>query len=84
MDEQALEQALDEGLIAGAGFDVTDGEPPAADSPMMRIATRPNVILTPHVAWASDTAQQTLADQLIDNIDNFVAGRPSNLVQGAY
>lgn len=84
VDEQALEQALDEGLIAGAGFDVTDGEPPAADSPMMRIATRPNVILTPHVAWASDTAQQTLADQLIDNIDNFVAGRPSNLVQGAY
>ena len=50
---------------------------------MMRIAARPNVILTPHVAWASDAAQQTLADQLIDNIENFVAGRPSNLVEGA-
>ena len=83
VDEQALAQALDEGLIAGAGFDVTDGEPPAADSPMMRIAARPNVILTPHVAWASEAAQQTLADQLIDNIENFVAGRPSNLVEGA-
>ena len=83
VDEQALAQALDEGLIAGAGFDVTDGEPPAADSQMMRIAARPNVILTPHVAWASDAAQQTLADQLIDNIENFVAGRPSNLVEGA-
>ncbi len=83
VDEAALVQALDEGLIAGAGFDVTDGEPPAADSPMMRIAARPNVILTPHVAWASDEAQQTLADQLIDNIDNFVAGRPSNLVEHA-
>lgn len=84
VDEAALVQALDEGLIAGAGFDVADGEPPAADSPMMRIAARPNVILTPHVAWASDEAQQTLADQLIDNIENFVAGRPTNLVDSAY
>lgn len=84
VDEEALVQALDEGLIAGAGFDVAAGEPPAADSPMMRIAARPNVILTPHVAWASDEAQQALADQLFDNIDNFVAGTPSNLVEGAY
>jgi len=84
VDENALVQALDEGLISGAGFDVTDGEPPAADSPLMRIAGRPNVILTPHVAWASDEAQQTLADQLIDNIENFVAGRPTNLVDSAY
>ncbi len=84
VDEDALVQALDEGLIAGAGFDVAAGEPPAADSPMMRIAGRPNVILTPHVAWASDEAQQALADQLIDNIDNFVGGRPRNLVEGAY
>ena len=84
VDEEALVQALDEGLISGAGFDVTLGEPPAADSPMMRIAPRPNVILTPHVAWASDEAQQALADQLIDNIDHFVAGTPTNLVKGAY
>ena len=81
VDEAALVQALDEGLIAGAGFDVADGEPPAADSPMMRIAARPNVILTPHVAWASDEAQQALADQLIDNIEHFVAGSPRNLLQ---
>ncbi|AWI74273.1 glycerate dehydrogenase [Parazoarcus communis] len=84
VDEAALVQALDEGLISGAGFDVTVGEPPAADSTMMRIAARPNVILTPHVAWASDEAQKTLADQLIDNIEQFVAGTPRNLVEGAY
>ena len=59
-------------------------EPPPPDGPLMRIARRPNVIVTPHVAWASDEAQQTLADQLIDNIENFVAGRPTNLVQGSY
>ena len=84
VDEAALVRALDAGLIAGAGFDVVDGEPPKADNPLLRAAGRPNVILTPHVAWASDEAQQTLADQLVDNIENFVAGRPTNLVEGAY
>jgi len=84
VDETDLLSALEQGLISGAGFDVTDGEPPAPDSPLMRAAARPDVLLTPHVAWASDEAQQTLSDQLIDNIENFVSGRPSNLVHGAY
>jgi glycerate dehydrogenase len=84
VDEDALVAALDEGLISGAGFDVAaGGEPPPPESPLMRIAARPNVIVTPHVAWASDEAQQALADQLIDNIENFVAGRPTNLVDAA-
>lgn len=84
VDEADLVSALDCGLIAGAGFDVVDGEPPAPDNPLMRAAARPNVILTPHVAWASDEAQQALADQLIDNIENFMAGTPTNLVRGAF
>ncbi|MFM0179620.1 D-2-hydroxyacid dehydrogenase [Paraburkholderia aspalathi] len=84
VDEAALVQALDEGLISGAGFDVTTSEPPPEDNPLMRAAARPNVILTPHVAWASDEAQQCLADQLMDNIENFVNGVPTNLVQGTY
>ncbi|HKX43925.1 MAG TPA: D-2-hydroxyacid dehydrogenase [Burkholderiaceae bacterium] len=84
VDEAALVRALDAGLVSGAGFDVVDGEPPAADNPLMRAASRHNVILTPHVAWASDEAQQALADQLMDNIESFVGGRPTNLVQGAY
>ena len=79
-----FEIALEQGLIGGAGFDVTLPEPPPPDSPLMRIARRPNVIVTPHIAWASDEAQQTLADQLIDNIENFVAGKPTNLVTGSY
>ncbi len=84
VDEAALVRALDAGLIAGAGFDVVDGEPPALDNPLMRAAARHNVILTPHVAWASDEAQQALADQLVDNIENFIAGRPTNLTHGVY
>ena len=84
VDEKDLVTALDEGLIAGAGFDVTVGEPPAADHPFLALLDRPNFILTPHTAWASTEAMQTLADQLIDNIENFVAGRPTNVVQGAF
>ena len=80
VDEAALERALTAGLVAGAGIDVTAPEPPPADSVIMRLARRANVIVTPHVAWASNEAQQTLADQLIDNIEAFVAGAPVNLV----
>jgi glycerate dehydrogenase len=79
VDEHALAQALKEGLIAGAGFDVLSKEPPKEGNPLLDLRL-PNFILTPHVAWASDGAMQFLADQLIDNIEAFVAGRPQNLV----
>jgi glycerate dehydrogenase len=82
--EEDLEKALDEGLISGAGIDVSLPEPPPSDGPLMRIARRSNVIVTPHIAWASDEAQQVLADQLMDNIENFVAGKPTNLVRGDF
>jgi len=82
VDEADLERALDEGLVGAAGLDVTLPDPPPLDAPIMRLATRRNVIVTPHTAWASDEAQQRLADQMIDNIENFVAGRPTNLVVG--
>ena len=84
VDEAALVQRARRRADRGAGFDVVTGEPPQPDNPLMRAAARPNVILTPHVAWASNEAQQGLADQLMDNIENWVAGRPTNLVEGAY
>jgi len=79
VNEAALIQALDEGLIAGAGVDVLTSEPPESGHPLLKLK-RPNFILTPHVAWASDGAMQLLADQLIDNIEAWVAGSPQNLV----
>ncbi len=79
VDESALIQALDEGLIAGAGFDVLTVEPPTNGHPLFDVR-RPNFILTPHIAWASDGAMQFLADQLIDNIDAWAAGKPQHLV----
>jgi glycerate dehydrogenase len=80
VDEAALERALDQGRISGAGLDVASAEPPPFDHPLMRIAQRQNVIITPHVAWASREATQGLADQLINNIEAFVAGSPQNRV----
>jgi len=80
VDEQALAEAIINKQIAGAGIDVLPEEPPAADSPLMRIASQTNVILTPHIAWASQQAMQTLANQLIDNIEAFVADKPKNRI----
>lgn len=79
VDEAALAQALREGWIGGAGFDVLTHEPPKAGNPLLDPAL-PNFILTPHVAWASDQAMQFLADQLIDNIEAWQGGTPRNLV----
>jgi glycerate dehydrogenase len=79
VDERALAQALEDGVIAGAGFDVLSQEPPREGNPLLELRM-PNFILTPHIAWASDGAMQFLADQLIDNIEGYVGGRPQNLV----
>ena len=71
VDEAALAEALREGRIAGAGVDVLSNEPPARGNPLLSLDL-PNLIVTPHVAWASREAQQALADQLIENIEDFV------------
>ncbi|HEU5235965.1 MAG TPA: D-2-hydroxyacid dehydrogenase [Pyrinomonadaceae bacterium] len=77
--EAALIEALRSGQIAGAGIDVLREEPPREGSPLLNLDL-PNLIVTPHVAWASNEAVQTLADQVIDNIEAFVAGEPQNLL----
>jgi glycerate dehydrogenase len=79
VDEAALAASLRSGTIAGAGFDVLTREPPREGNPLLEL-NLPNFILTPHIAWASDEAMQTLADQLIANIEAFIAGHPHNLV----
>jgi glycerate dehydrogenase len=79
VDEAALVQALKEGVIGGAGFDVLTTEPPRAGNPLLDLRL-PNFILTPHVAWASRNAMQIMADQLIDNIEAFVRDTPQNRV----
>ncbi len=80
VDEAALVQALEEGLISGIGFDVLYGEPPRDDNPLLSVLERPDVIVTPHVAWASQEAQQGLWDQLVTLLEAFERGEPQNVV----
>jgi glycerate dehydrogenase len=79
VDDAALIGALQRGDIAGAGVDVLREEPPR-DGSLLLDVDLPNLIVTPHVAWASREAVQILADQVIDNIEAFIAGRPQNLL----
>lgn len=75
VDERALAEGLRSGLIAGAGFDVLSHEPPRdATNPLLDL-NLPNFILTPHIAWASREAMQALADQLVDNLEEFKRSR---------
>ena len=83
VDEEALGEALARGQISGAGVDVATVEPPPSDHPLMDLLKYPNFILTPHVAWASRQAAQSLADQTISNIEAYFAGRPKNVVSVA-
>lgn len=68
--------ALEAGQISGLGFDVLTSEPPQDDNPILRIAARPDVILTPHTAWASEQAMAEVWRQVIDSIDAFLSGVP--------
>lgn len=79
IDEQALLRALAEGWIAGAGIDVLSVEPPREGSALLDLDVA-NLIVTPHVAWASREAMEAVAEQLIGNLEAFVAGSPRNRV----
>jgi glycerate dehydrogenase len=82
VDEAALVRALQQGWIAGAGFDVLSVEPPSTGNVLLapQLLALPNFLLTPHVAWASRPAMQALADQLTANLEAFARGEPQNRV----
>jgi glycerate dehydrogenase len=77
IDEAALAEALRTGQIGGAGIDVLSEEPPKNGNILLDLDL-PNLIVTPHIAWASEPAQQRLAEQLVGNLEAFAAGRPRN------
>lgn len=79
VNENALLRALRAGEIAGAAFDVLSEEPPRHGNPLLE-AQLQNLIVTPHIAWASREAMQTLADQLVDSLEAFVRGEMLNRV----
>lgn len=79
VDEAALAEALKRGLIAGAGIDVLVVEPPGRGVPLLA-ADLPQLLVTPHIAWASRESRQRLIAELGENIRCFLSGRPRNLV----
>lgn len=79
VDNAALADALRRGEIGGAALDVLDVEPPPVDHPLLA-GDIPNLIVTPHTAWAGRQARQNAVDQTVANIQAFLDGSPRNLV----
>ncbi len=77
--EPALAAALRDGRLGGAGVDVLAKEPPDADSPLLA-DNIPNLIVTPHVAWASRGSRQRLLDEVAENIRAWLRGESRNHV----
>jgi len=79
INDEALLHALENGSIAGAALDVLDREPPAADHPLLTSGL-PNLIVTPHIAWAAKEARQRALDEIAKNIACYLKGEPRNVV----
>lgn len=77
LNEEDVAHALNEGRLAGAGLDVLTVEPPRPDNPLLHAK---NVIITPHIAWATKEARARLMDTAIGNVRAYVDGRPVNVV----
>ncbi|MBO4883888.1 MAG: D-2-hydroxyacid dehydrogenase [Clostridia bacterium] len=76
--EPDLRRALDEGVIAGAAVDVTSTEPPKEDNPLLGAK---NIIITPHIAWATEEARGRLVAIACENLIGWAEGRPRNAVK---
>jgi glycerate dehydrogenase len=74
IDSEALVHALRTGEIGGAGIDVLPSEPPRADQPLLAPGI-PNLVVTPHVAWAAQESRQRALDQVTENIAAFLGGK---------
>jgi len=79
VDPVALVEALQSGHLGGAGIDVLAEEPPAAGNPLLQ-ARLPNLLVTPHIAWAARESRQRALDEVVHNIRDFLSGGQRNRV----
>ena len=80
VNEHALVQALQTRQIGAAAVDVLSEEPPRGGNPLLE-RSLPNLLITPHIAWAGVNARQTLINEIATNIRAFLDGQPRNIVQ---
>lgn len=80
VDSSALANALRKNQIGGAGIDVLPEEPPPKNEPLLAPPVPPNLVITPHAAWAGRQSLKTFHAQLRENIECFYAGKPQNLL----
>ncbi len=79
VDEQAVADALRTGKLGGFGADVVSAEPVRPDNPLLHLQGC-NVVLTPHIGWATRESQERLMATIVENVRAFLAGRPRNVV----
>lgn len=77
VDEEALAEALKNGSIAAAGVDVLSNEPPRRNNVLLKA---PNVVITPHISWATKEARKRLINISVSNLEAFLEGHPRNVV----
>ena len=77
VDQQALTDALRDKRIAGAGLDVLDPEPPAADEPLLSL---PNVVVTPHMGSATNETRLAMSELAVDNCVAVLSGQPPKAI----
>lgn len=77
INEADLADALNKGIIAGAGLDVLSTEPPDTNNPLLHAK---NCLITPHIAWATFEARSRLMDVVVNNIKEFLAGKAENVI----
>lgn len=78
IDEKALADAVDNGIIGGAALDVFATEPPLWDSPIMNVKNKERIVYTPHTAWSSVEARKRCISMTADNIEAFIKGQSQN------
>jgi len=79
IDEQALLYSLQNNQIGGAALDVLEEEPPAVNNALINYQAD-NLIITPHIAWASQQSRQNLVNEIAKNIQAYLQGQPRNIV----
>lgn len=79
-DESAAADAVASGSVGGLGCDVYTGEPMTSDNPLSTVSGFPNVVLTPHMAWAAYESRVRCLEECVKNIDAFLSGETRNRV----